>query len=84
MISSEDCEFIKRFEKKRSPEEKQEMLQTEGSQVIDRPESLFWGQILSFIVGGLRPVRVTGVPEAPSHRTQGPRVDHRMEGPQMH
>nr|XP_030715619.1 V-type proton ATPase subunit H isoform X2 [Globicephala melas] len=32
MISSEDCEFIKRFEKKRSPEEKQEMLQTEGSQ----------------------------------------------------
>uniref|UniRef100_A0A452EVL5 V-type proton ATPase subunit H n=1 Tax=Capra hircus TaxID=9925 RepID=A0A452EVL5_CAPHI len=32
MISSEDCEFIQRFEMKRSPEEKQEMLQTEGSQ----------------------------------------------------
>lgn len=35
MISAEDCEFIQRFEMKRSPEEKQEMLQTEGSQVID-------------------------------------------------
>lgn len=33
MISAEDCEFIQRFEMKRSPEEKQEMLQTEGSQV---------------------------------------------------
>ncbi|XP_054354271.2 V-type proton ATPase subunit H isoform X2 [Pongo pygmaeus] len=32
MISAEDCEFIQRFEMKRSPEEKQEMLQTEGSQ----------------------------------------------------
>ncbi|KAB0393432.1 hypothetical protein E2I00_010569 [Balaenoptera physalus] len=32
MISSEDCEFIQRFEMKRSLEEKQEMLQTEGSQ----------------------------------------------------
>lgn len=35
MISAEDCEFIQRFEMKRSPEEKQEMLQSEGSQVID-------------------------------------------------
>lgn len=35
MISAEDCEFIQRFEMKRSPEEKQEMLQTEGSQVIN-------------------------------------------------
>lgn len=35
MISAEDCEFIQRFEMKRSPEEKQEMLQTEGSQVMD-------------------------------------------------
>lgn len=35
MISAEDCEFIQRFEMKRSPEEKQEMLQTEGTQVID-------------------------------------------------
>lgn len=34
MISAEDCEFIQRFEMKRSPEEKQEMLQTEGSQVM--------------------------------------------------
>lgn len=34
MISAEDCEFIQRFEMKRSSEEKQEMLQTEGSQVI--------------------------------------------------
>lgn len=33
MISAEDCEFIQRFEMKRSSEEKQEMLQTEGSQV---------------------------------------------------
>ena len=49
----------------------------------DHPESLFRGQILSFIVVSLRPVRVMGVPEVPSHRTQGPRVDHRMEGPQM-
>ncbi|XP_035295924.1 V-type proton ATPase subunit H isoform X3 [Cricetulus griseus] len=32
MISAEDCEFIQRFEMKRSSEEKQEMLQTEGSQ----------------------------------------------------
>ncbi|XP_033058040.1 V-type proton ATPase subunit H isoform X4 [Trachypithecus francoisi] len=32
MISAEDCEFIQRFEMKRNPEEKQEMLQTEGSQ----------------------------------------------------
>uniref|UniRef100_A0A3Q2HS87 V-type proton ATPase subunit H n=1 Tax=Equus caballus TaxID=9796 RepID=A0A3Q2HS87_HORSE len=32
MISAEDCEFIQRFEMKRSPEEKQEMLQTEGTQ----------------------------------------------------
>ncbi|XP_056679895.1 V-type proton ATPase subunit H isoform X1 [Monodelphis domestica] len=32
MISGEDCEFIQRFEMKRSPEEMQEMLQTEGSQ----------------------------------------------------
>ncbi|XP_029779000.1 V-type proton ATPase subunit H isoform X1 [Suricata suricatta] len=32
MISAEDCEFIQRFEMKRTPEEKQEMLQTEGSQ----------------------------------------------------
>ncbi|XP_023606737.1 V-type proton ATPase subunit H isoform X4 [Myotis lucifugus] len=32
MISAEDCEFIQRFEMKRSPEEKQEMLQSEGSQ----------------------------------------------------
>uniref|UniRef100_A0A8C5YLS6 V-type proton ATPase subunit H n=1 Tax=Marmota marmota marmota TaxID=9994 RepID=A0A8C5YLS6_MARMA len=32
MISAEDCEFIQRFEMKRSPEEKQEMLQMEGSQ----------------------------------------------------
>ncbi|XP_072460688.1 V-type proton ATPase subunit H isoform X1 [Notamacropus eugenii] len=32
MISGEDCEFIQRFEMKRSPEEKQEMLQNEGSQ----------------------------------------------------
>lgn len=36
MISAEDCEFIQRFEMKRSPEEKQEMLQTEGSQVINK------------------------------------------------
>lgn len=35
MISAEDCEFIQRFEMKRTPEEKQEMLQNEGSQVID-------------------------------------------------
>ena len=45
MISSEDCEFIQRFEMKRSPEEKQEMLQTEGSQVIStesRPRALPW------------------------------------------
>jgi hypothetical protein len=34
MISAEDCEFIQRFEMKRSSEDKQEMLQTEGSQVI--------------------------------------------------
>ncbi|XP_038248893.1 V-type proton ATPase subunit H isoform X4 [Dermochelys coriacea] len=32
MISGEDCEFIQRFEQKRSPEEKQELLQAEGSQ----------------------------------------------------
>lgn len=32
MISAEDCEFIQRFEMKRCSEEKQEMLQTEGSQ----------------------------------------------------
>ncbi|XP_045437363.1 V-type proton ATPase subunit H isoform X5 [Pipistrellus kuhlii] len=32
MISAEDCEFIQRFEMKRTPEEKQEMLQNEGSQ----------------------------------------------------
>uniref|UniRef100_A0A7M4FGH6 V-type proton ATPase subunit H n=1 Tax=Crocodylus porosus TaxID=8502 RepID=A0A7M4FGH6_CROPO len=32
MISGEDCEFIQRFEQKRSPEEKQELLQTEGNQ----------------------------------------------------
>ncbi|GAB5583969.1 V-type proton ATPase subunit H isoform X1 [Prionailurus iriomotensis] len=32
MISAEDCEFIQRFEMKRSLEEKQEVLQTEGSQ----------------------------------------------------
>uniref|UniRef100_G3UIW9 V-type proton ATPase subunit H n=1 Tax=Loxodonta africana TaxID=9785 RepID=G3UIW9_LOXAF len=32
MISAEDCEFIQRFEMKRSPEEKQDMLQAEGSQ----------------------------------------------------
>lgn len=34
MISGEDCEFIQRFEQKRNPEEKQELLQTEGNQVI--------------------------------------------------
>lgn len=34
MISAEDCEFIQRFEQKRTPEEKQELLQTEGNQVI--------------------------------------------------
>lgn len=34
MISAEDCEFIQRYEMKRSSEEKQEMLQSEGSQVI--------------------------------------------------
>lgn len=33
MISGEDCEFIQRFEQKRNPEEKQELLQTEGNQV---------------------------------------------------
>ena len=33
MISAEDCEFIQRFEQKRNPEEKQELLQTEGNQV---------------------------------------------------
>ncbi|RMC15406.1 hypothetical protein DUI87_07597 [Hirundo rustica rustica] len=32
MISGEDCEFIQRFEQKRNPEEKQELLQTEGNQ----------------------------------------------------
>uniref|UniRef100_A0A8C5KZH0 V-type proton ATPase subunit H n=1 Tax=Jaculus jaculus TaxID=51337 RepID=A0A8C5KZH0_JACJA len=32
MISAEDCEFIQRFEMRRNPEEKQEMLQAEGSQ----------------------------------------------------
>ncbi|XP_037748550.1 V-type proton ATPase subunit H isoform X2 [Lepidochelys kempii] len=32
MISGEDCEFIQRFEQKRNPEEKQELLQAEGSQ----------------------------------------------------
>uniref|UniRef100_A0A8C8T2Y9 V-type proton ATPase subunit H n=1 Tax=Peromyscus maniculatus bairdii TaxID=230844 RepID=A0A8C8T2Y9_PERMB len=32
MISAEDCEFIQRYEMKRSSEEKQEMLQSEGSQ----------------------------------------------------
>ncbi|XP_032630586.1 V-type proton ATPase subunit H [Chelonoidis abingdonii] len=32
MISGEDCEFIQRFEQKRSPEGKQELLQAEGSQ----------------------------------------------------
>lgn len=34
MISGEDCEFIQRFEQKRAPEEKQELIQTEGNQVI--------------------------------------------------
>lgn len=38
MISAEDCEFIQRFEQKRTPEEKQELLQTEGNQV--KPTSL--------------------------------------------
>ncbi|NXC18562.1 VATH ATPase, partial [Corythaeola cristata] len=33
MISGEDCEFIQRFEQKRNPEEKQELLQAEGNQV---------------------------------------------------
>uniref|UniRef100_A0A8C7E8A9 V-type proton ATPase subunit H n=1 Tax=Nothoprocta perdicaria TaxID=30464 RepID=A0A8C7E8A9_NOTPE len=32
MISGEDCEFIQRFEQKRNPEEKRELLQTEGNQ----------------------------------------------------
>ncbi|KAM3840583.1 V-type proton ATPase subunit H isoform 2-T2 [Vipera latastei] len=32
MISGEDCEFIQRFEQKRSPEEKQELIQAEGNQ----------------------------------------------------
>ncbi|KAM9626914.1 V-type proton ATPase subunit H isoform 2-T3 [Trichechus inunguis] len=32
MISAEDCEFIQRFEMKRTPEEKQDILQAEGSQ----------------------------------------------------
>ncbi|XP_068022796.1 V-type proton ATPase subunit H isoform X2 [Melanerpes formicivorus] len=32
MISGEDCEFIQKFEQKRNPEEKQELLQTEGNQ----------------------------------------------------
>lgn len=34
MISADDCDFIQKFEKKRSPEEKQELLQTEGHQVL--------------------------------------------------
>uniref|UniRef100_A0A8B9X609 V-type proton ATPase subunit H n=1 Tax=Bos mutus grunniens TaxID=30521 RepID=A0A8B9X609_BOSMU len=42
MISSEDCEFIQRFEMKRSPEEKQEMLQTEGSQENHQRVSIFF------------------------------------------
>ncbi|XP_044279932.1 V-type proton ATPase subunit H isoform X1 [Varanus komodoensis] len=32
MISGEDCEFIQRFEQKRNPEEKQELIQNEGNQ----------------------------------------------------
>uniref|UniRef100_A0A2K6EVF4 V-type proton ATPase subunit H n=1 Tax=Propithecus coquereli TaxID=379532 RepID=A0A2K6EVF4_PROCO len=42
MISAEDCEFIQRFEMKRSPEEKQEMLQTEGSQENHQRVSIFF------------------------------------------
>ncbi|MEJ1289142.1 ATPase H+ transporting lysosomal V1 subunit H [Cricetulus griseus] len=42
MISAEDCEFIQRFEMKRSSEEKQEMLQTEGSQENHQRVSIFF------------------------------------------
>lgn len=42
MISAEDCEFIQRFEMKRSSEDKQEMLQTEGSQENHQRVSIFF------------------------------------------
>uniref|UniRef100_A0A667I2B4 V-type proton ATPase subunit H n=1 Tax=Lynx canadensis TaxID=61383 RepID=A0A667I2B4_LYNCA len=42
MISAEDCEFIQRFEMKRSLEEKQEVLQTEGSQENHQRVSIFF------------------------------------------
>uniref|UniRef100_A0A8C4WMP5 V-type proton ATPase subunit H n=1 Tax=Gopherus evgoodei TaxID=1825980 RepID=A0A8C4WMP5_9SAUR len=42
MISGEDCEFIQRFEQKRSPEGKQELLQAEGSQEKHQRVSIFF------------------------------------------
>ncbi|KAH0617717.1 hypothetical protein JD844_016219 [Phrynosoma platyrhinos] len=42
MISGEDCEFIQRFEQKRTPEEKQELIQSEGSQENHQRVSIFF------------------------------------------
>uniref|UniRef100_A0A8D2KQK9 V-type proton ATPase subunit H n=1 Tax=Varanus komodoensis TaxID=61221 RepID=A0A8D2KQK9_VARKO len=42
MISGEDCEFIQRFEQKRNPEEKQELIQNEGNQENHQRVSIFF------------------------------------------
>uniref|UniRef100_A0A670I450 V-type proton ATPase subunit H n=1 Tax=Podarcis muralis TaxID=64176 RepID=A0A670I450_PODMU len=42
MISAEDCEFIQRFEQKRSPEEKQELIKNEGNQENHQRVSIFF------------------------------------------